>query len=97
MLAAAAARTKRIQLGTAVVALPFEHPIRLAEDLAVLDEISGGRVQIGLGGARGDLQAFNTFGVDFSARHELFDRNLEILHHLLEGRSCAEFAKPAST
>ncbi len=93
VLAAAAARTTRIQLGgTAVVALPFEHPIRLAEDLAVLDEISGGRVQVGLGGARGgDLQAFNTFGVDFSARHELFDRNLEILHHLLEGRECTEF------
>lgn len=96
VLAAAAARTKRIQLGTAVVALPFEHPIRLAEDLSVLDEISGGRVQVGLGGARGDLQAFNTFGVDFSARHELFDRNLEILHHLLEGRYITEFAKPAS-
>jgi alkanesulfonate monooxygenase SsuD/methylene tetrahydromethanopterin reductase-like flavin-dependent oxidoreductase (luciferase family) len=92
VLAAAAARTKRIHLGTAVIALPFEHPIRLAEDLAVLDEISDGRVQIGLGGARGDLQAFNTFGVDFSARHELFDRNLEILHHLLEQRSSAEFA-----
>jgi len=92
VLAAAAAKTTRIQLGTAVVALPFEHPIRLAEDLSVLDEISGGRVQVGLGGARGDLQAFNTFGVDFSARHELFDRNLEILHHLLEGREITEFS-----
>jgi alkanesulfonate monooxygenase SsuD/methylene tetrahydromethanopterin reductase-like flavin-dependent oxidoreductase (luciferase family) len=96
VLAAAAARTKRIQLGTAVIALPFEHPIRLAEDLAVLDEISDGRVQIGLGGARGDLQAFNTFGVDFSARHELFDRNLEILQHLLEGRNCTEFTELAN-
>lgn len=96
VLAAAAARTKRIQLGTAVIALPFEHPIRLAEDLAVLDEISGGRVQIGLGGARGDLQAFNTFGVDFSARHELFDRNLLVLQHLLEGRSYAELAQHPS-
>ena len=93
VLAAAAARTSRIHLGTAVIALPFEHPIRLAEDLAVLDEISGGRVQIGLGGARGDLQAFNTFGVDFAARHDLFDRNLEVLHHLLEGRSCADFVQ----
>ena len=93
VLAAAAARTERIHLGTAVIALPFEHPIRLAEDLAVLDEISGGRVQVGLGGARGDLQAFNTFGVDFSARHDLFDENLEVLQYLLEGRSSAEFAR----
>ena len=96
VLAAAAARTKRIHLGTAVIALPFEHPIRLAEDLAVLDEISDGRVQVGLGGARGDLQAFNTFGVEFSARHELFDRNLEILHHLLEQRSSTEFVPLAN-
>mgnify|MGYP001806361877 CR=1 FL=1 len=96
VLAAAAARTTRIQLGTAVVALPFENPIRLAEDLSVLDEISGGRVQVGLGGARGDLQAFNTFGVDFSARHELFDRNLDILHQLLEQRSSADFAPLAN-
>ena len=93
VLAAAAARTERIHLGTAVIALPFEHPIRLAEDLAVLDEISGGRVQVGLGGARGDLQAFNTFGVDFAARHDLFDQNLEVLQYLLEGRSSAEFAR----
>ena len=62
----------------------------------MLDEISGGRVQIGLGGARGDLQAFNTFGVDFSARHDLFDRNLEVLQNLLEGRSYAEFTQPPS-
>ncbi|AEV71198.1 flavin-dependent oxidoreductase, F420-dependent methylene-tetrahydromethanopterin reductase [Mycolicibacterium rhodesiae NBB3] len=93
VLAAAAARTRRIQLGTAVIALPFEHPIRLAEDLAVLDEISEGRVQVGLGGARGDLQAFNTFGVDFSARHDLFDQHLEVLQYLLEGRTSAEFAQ----
>lgn len=93
VLAVAAARTTRIQLATAVIALPFEHPIRLAEDLAVLDEVSGGRVQIGLGGARGDLQAFNAFGVDFNARHELFDRNLEVLHHLLEQRSVRDFGQ----
>jgi alkanesulfonate monooxygenase SsuD/methylene tetrahydromethanopterin reductase-like flavin-dependent oxidoreductase (luciferase family) len=95
VLATAAARTKRIHLGTAVIALPFEHPIRLAEDLSVLDEISGGRLQVGLGGARGDLQAFNAFGVEFSARHEIFDRNLGILQHLLEQRSFTEFAQTA--
>ncbi|TDO18030.1 alkanesulfonate monooxygenase SsuD/methylene tetrahydromethanopterin reductase-like flavin-dependent oxidoreductase (luciferase family) [Mycobacterium sp. BK086] len=100
VLAAAAARTTRIQLGTAVIALPFEHPIRLAEDLSVLDEISGGRVQVGLGGARGDLQAFTTFGVDFAERHELFDRHLATLQHLLEQRPCTDFVKatnPAPT
>jgi hypothetical protein len=43
-LAAAAQRTRRIQLGTAIVILPLEDPIRLAEDAAVVDTLSGGRL-----------------------------------------------------
>jgi alkanesulfonate monooxygenase SsuD/methylene tetrahydromethanopterin reductase-like flavin-dependent oxidoreductase (luciferase family) len=43
LLAGVAARTERIQLGTAVSVLPLEDPLRLAEDAAVLDELSGGR------------------------------------------------------
>src|SRR3954451_90765 len=49
MLAAIAARTTRIRLGTAILLGPFQHPIRFAEDVAVLDQLSGGRVEIGLG------------------------------------------------
>ncbi len=47
-LAAAAQHTERLQLGTAVIPVGFENPYRLAEDLATLDVISGGRVQAGL-------------------------------------------------
>ena len=48
-LAAAAARTRRIRLSTAITILPLEHPLALAEQLAVVDTISGGRVEIGVG------------------------------------------------
>lgn len=46
---AIAERTKRITIGTAVLVLPFYDPLRLAEDIAALDVLSGGRVMIGVG------------------------------------------------
>jgi alkanesulfonate monooxygenase SsuD/methylene tetrahydromethanopterin reductase-like flavin-dependent oxidoreductase (luciferase family) len=60
-LAALAARTRRIQLGPAAVVLPLEDPLRVAEDAAVLDALSGGRLQLGLangGTAPGLAEAF---------------------------------------
>jgi alkanesulfonate monooxygenase SsuD/methylene tetrahydromethanopterin reductase-like flavin-dependent oxidoreductase (luciferase family) len=62
-LAAAAERTRRIRLGTAVVALTFEHPLRVAEDAAVVDHLAEGRLELGLGSAS-EPEAFAAFGVD---------------------------------
>ena len=47
--AAMAARTRHVRFSCDVCLLPFNHPIRLAEDLAVLDNLSGGRVEVGVG------------------------------------------------
>lgn len=47
--AAAAMRTERIRLGFAVVQMPFHHPVRLATQLALLDNLSGGRIDVGVG------------------------------------------------
>jgi alkanesulfonate monooxygenase SsuD/methylene tetrahydromethanopterin reductase-like flavin-dependent oxidoreductase (luciferase family) len=59
LLATLAARTRRIQLGMAVYVIPFHHPLRLAEETASIDILSGGRLIVGLG--RGN-RAFEFFG-----------------------------------
>ena len=60
MATMAAARTKRLRIGTAVSLAPFYHPLRLAEEVALLDVLSGGRVNWGAGRgfSRGEFAAF---------------------------------------
>jgi alkanesulfonate monooxygenase SsuD/methylene tetrahydromethanopterin reductase-like flavin-dependent oxidoreductase (luciferase family) len=78
LLAAAAAQTERIRLGTGVVVLPFHDPVRLAEDLATLDHISGGRVDVGIG--RGLFPAeFDGFAIELEESKPRFDEALEVL------------------
>jgi len=77
-LAQVAAHTSRIRLGTGIVTLPLELPVRVAEDAAVLDLMCGGRLEVGVGPG-GNLTAFTAFGLDSADRHRLFDRNLDLL------------------
>jgi putative FMN-dependent luciferase-like monooxygenase len=77
-LAHAAAHTSRIRLGTGIVTLPLEMPIRVAEDAAVTDLMSGGRLEVGVGPG-GNLTAFTAFGLESDQRHALFDANLALL------------------
>ncbi len=83
-LAQAAARTSRIRLGTGIVTLPLELPIRVAEDAAVLDLVSEGRLEVGVGPG-GNLTAFTAFGLDSNDRHALFDRHLDMLRTAWSG------------
>jgi alkanesulfonate monooxygenase SsuD/methylene tetrahydromethanopterin reductase-like flavin-dependent oxidoreductase (luciferase family) len=83
-LAAAAERTRRIQLGTAIVILPLEDPVRVAEDAAVVDTISGGRLQLGLG-TGGDPLTFAAFGQDLESRRERYAQALRVLSQALAG------------
>lgn len=84
-LAAAAQRTRHMQLGTAIVILPLEDPIRVAEDAAVVDTLSGGRLQLGLG-TGGDSLTFAAFDRDLGARRELYVDYLERLRSALDGK-----------
>ncbi|MEQ3554637.1 LLM class flavin-dependent oxidoreductase [Pseudonocardia nematodicida] len=82
LLAAVAERTRLIRLGTAVVALPLEEPRRLAEDAAVLDALSGGRLELGIG-AGADPAASHRFGRSHDDRHADTVAALDVLLELL--------------
>lgn len=84
-LASVAEHTKTIELGTAVSVLPLEDPIRLAEDAAVLDLISNGRLQLGLGTGTANFAGYAAFGKAVAQRHSLYDENLRILFEALSG------------
>lgn len=66
-LAAVAARTERVRLGTYVLLLPLHNPLRIAEDVAVLDNLSGGRVDLGVG-VGSSPEEFRTFGIPVENR-----------------------------
>jgi putative FMN-dependent luciferase-like monooxygenase len=77
-LAQVAARTERIRLGTGVITLPMEHPVRVAEDTAVLDLLSGGRLEVGFGSG-GTPSSFAAFGQDSEKRNDIFARYLRVV------------------
>lgn len=83
-----AARTSRIRLGTGIVTLPLENPVRVAEDAAVLDLMSNGRFELGVG-TGGNPSAFAAFGLDSAARNDIFARNLDVVRTALAGRPLA--------
>jgi alkanesulfonate monooxygenase SsuD/methylene tetrahydromethanopterin reductase-like flavin-dependent oxidoreductase (luciferase family) len=89
LLAACATRTRRIGLGALVSVLPFHRPIEVAEQYAMVDRISGGRLRLGVGSGYIPLE-FEGFGVDPASKREQFDRNFETLLAALEGREVTD-------
>ncbi|SEK50389.1 LLM class flavin-dependent oxidoreductase [Rhodococcus maanshanensis] len=83
-LAHAAARLSTIRLGTAIVTLGLEDPIRVAEDAAVLDALSGGRLELGLG-TGGSASAFALFAQADADRRALYDNKIGRLTSALSG------------
>jgi alkanesulfonate monooxygenase len=81
VLAAVAARTSRIKLGTGVLVLPLRNPVVAAKQLGSLDLISGGRLVLGVA-AGWYAREFDAVGVPFRQRGRQFERNLDILLRL---------------
>jgi alkanesulfonate monooxygenase SsuD/methylene tetrahydromethanopterin reductase-like flavin-dependent oxidoreductase (luciferase family) len=87
-LAAVAARTRRIRLGTTSYLLPIRHPVQVAEEVAVLDRLSAGRVILGIGrGFRSEL--FRAFGVASSEKRDLFDTAVDVMVRAWRGEPVA--------
>lgn len=82
--AAAAAQTSHIRLSTDIALLPFAHPLRLAEDLAVLEQISNGRMELGAGLGYAPHE-FETFGIPLKQRVSRTEECLEILQLAFRG------------
>src|SRR5688572_2946978 len=84
-LAQVSAQTSRIRLGTGIVTLPLELPVRVAEDAAVLDLMCGGRLEVGVGGG-GNLSSYAAFGQDSAERGALLAGHLQVLRDAWAGR-----------
>src|SRR5690606_2384600 len=78
ILAAAAARTKRIRLTSAVSVLSSDDPVRVFQDFATLDLLSGGRAEI-MAGRGSFIESFPLFGYSLDDYHELFTEKLDLL------------------
>lgn len=76
--AAIATATSRIKIGTAVQVLPLTHPLRLAEETATVDQISRGRLLMGVGRS-GNPRAYAAYGVPYSESRERFYETLDVL------------------
>jgi alkanesulfonate monooxygenase SsuD/methylene tetrahydromethanopterin reductase-like flavin-dependent oxidoreductase (luciferase family) len=88
LLAAVAARTARLRVATTSFLLPVRHPIHVAEEVAVLDRLSGGRVILGVGrGFRGAL--FTAFDVPAAEKRDRFEANLRAIRDAWRGEPVA--------
>lgn len=78
ILASAARVTKRIRLATGIITLPFNHPVRVAEEYAILDLLSDGRVDLGIGRGFQPIE-FAGYGVNPMQSGEIFDEALHVI------------------
>lgn len=85
-LAQAAARTSTIRLGTGIITLPLENAVRVAEDTAVLDLMSGGRLDVGLG-TGGTPSSYPAFGLESARRGEIYANALATLRAAWRGET----------
>jgi alkanesulfonate monooxygenase SsuD/methylene tetrahydromethanopterin reductase-like flavin-dependent oxidoreductase (luciferase family) len=85
-LATVAAHTHRLRLGALVYLLPLYHPLRLIEELCMLDQISGGRLDVGIGRGISPIEA-SLYGVSPDESQAMFEENAEVLSMGFSGAS----------
>ena len=91
-LAAVAARTERVRIGTYVLLLPFHNPVRVAEEIAVLDNISHGRVDLPVV-VGSSAEEFRTFGIPFNERLGRTFEGLRIIERCFAGEKFSHKGK----
>lgn len=79
VLGAAAQRTQRIRLGVAVNTLPVHHPVELAEQAAMLDLVSHGRMEFAAGGGHPHSRAYECFGADHKSTHDYMAEGIQVI------------------
>jgi probable F420-dependent oxidoreductase len=84
VMAFAAAATRRVRIDAAVLVLPYHHPLRLAKELATIDVLSGGRLNISVGVGHAEAE-FAALGVPFAERGAITDEILAALQALWTG------------
>jgi len=82
------ARTSRIKIGTAVQILPLGHPLRLAEETATIDQISGGRLVFGVGRSAFP-RAYNAYGISYEESPQRFAESLDIIKKAWSEETCS--------
>src|SRR5712691_5484749 len=81
-----AAKTTRLRVGTAVIVVPLHHPLVIAEEIATLDLLAGGRVDVGLG--RGyQRYEFERFGLELETSRARWEQSIDILLKALSGET----------
>ncbi|OUC91464.1 LLM class flavin-dependent oxidoreductase [Streptosporangium minutum] len=78
MLSHMAARTERLRLGTGIVVLPLHNPVHVAEEAAMVDMLSGGRLELGIGRGYQSFE-FEGFGIDLAEARDRFNEALEVV------------------
>src|ERR687883_651568 len=79
-----AAKTTRLRVGTAVIVVPLHHPLVIAEEIATLDLLAGGRVDIGLGRGYQHYE-FERFGLELESGRGRWEESVDIILEALGG------------
>src|ERR671915_1744235 len=80
-----AAKTSRLRVGTAVIVVPLHHPLVIAEEIATLDLLTGGRLDVGLG--RGyQRYEFERLGLELESGRARWEESIDIILKAFDGR-----------